>query len=244
MSRAFLVLNSKPSLYMSSGAVNRIKKLEVGSPLAKFVLFYLADCATQKGCFPSQRLIAKETEISEASVKRILKNLEERGFIARRFEMIGNKIKRTWYELLDGVTVNPSDGVTLNGSHRPIVSPRTLDGVTVNPSIYKEVLNDKLTTNRGAAGGIESVADELAIEATEKAFKIRLDLETKQRIRKAIIPSLIHLWPQYVNGRAVGWTSKSDDEKLKRIGYALTDFLKENKPDSRQAKSARNGFLH
>jgi hypothetical protein len=77
--------------------------------------------------------------------------------------------------------------------------------------------------------GIEGVSNDLVIQQTETAFNIRLDLKTKQLLTRGIPKKLAHLWPQFVNGRAIGFAKKSDAEKLVKIGYCITDFQKDNK---------------
>lgn len=77
--------------------------------------------------------------------------------------------------------------------------------------------------------GLESISDDLIISETEKAFSIRLGVKTKQLLTRGVPRKLAHLWPQFINGRAVGFEKKTDSEKLAKIGYCITDFQKDNK---------------
>lgn len=58
---------------------------EVGSPTEKAVLLALANRANHdtKECYPSVAAMAKETELGEATVRRALKALTDKDFIAR-----------------------------------------------------------------------------------------------------------------------------------------------------------------
>jgi hypothetical protein len=61
-----------------------------GSPSHKLILMNLADRAGfEWECWPSQATIARQTEMSERTVRRLLADLEERGFIVRTHR--GNK---------------------------------------------------------------------------------------------------------------------------------------------------------
>jgi helix-turn-helix protein len=69
---------------MSVEAMSWALKQRTGSTAHKAVLLALADRAGfEWECWPSQATIAAETEMSERSVRRILADLEERGFIER-----------------------------------------------------------------------------------------------------------------------------------------------------------------
>lgn len=201
----------------------------------RLVALSLADFANDEGeCFPYLETIARKANVSVRQVQRILRNFEGDGFI----EMVNRP----------GRGIKPQFKLKKVTSATPFKDREKVTSATKKGDIQ----NKKKVTSRTSyikdepslepsGTGIESIAPELAIQAAEDAFKISLDLDTKRRITKAIIPSLIHLWPAYVNGRAIGWTDKSRTEKLNKLGYALTDFLKENKTNG---KSARNGFLH
>lgn len=67
---------------------------KTGGPSGKVVLLLLAAYADEKGtCFPSQQLIARETELSLRAVQTWLKKLEDAGLISR---IRGKKKDGTW----------------------------------------------------------------------------------------------------------------------------------------------------
>jgi SOS-response transcriptional repressor LexA len=111
---------------MSAGEVNRVKKLTVGSHIEKAILLYLADCCTTEGCWPSQERICRDLELSSAAVKRGIKKLEEKHFIARTFQKSGGRVLKTEYQFTYGIHQTPSmvskgthpeaNGISLNGS--------------------------------------------------------------------------------------------------------------------------------
>lgn len=84
------------------------------------------------------------------------------------------------------------------------------------------------------------IADDLAISETESAFDVKLDLATKKLVAQAVPPNLIDRWPAFIRGRAVGFTDKPKQTKLLRIGYALTDFQKDNKVSNGTNQPAAN----
>ena len=69
-------------------------------PATKIVLFYLADRHNPDyGCFPSQKTLAEDAEMSERSVRDHLDILEQKGLIQRISEQDGGKFKSTRYIL-------------------------------------------------------------------------------------------------------------------------------------------------
>lgn len=76
---------------MSVAAVKWALRQAVGSSSAKFVLMVLAEHADDAArCFPSQALIAEETELSERSVRTQLRLLEDAGLIRRTHQQRGD----------------------------------------------------------------------------------------------------------------------------------------------------------
>lgn len=70
---------------MSNTAITLVKHHLVGSPSAKAVLLILADYADERwSCYPSQGRIAAESELGERTVRRVLRELEDRGLIKRQ----------------------------------------------------------------------------------------------------------------------------------------------------------------
>ena len=70
---------------MSVQAISWALNAKTGSPSAKVVLLAIANYADASGvCWPSQDLIADQTEQSIDSVQRRIKELEDRGLITRK----------------------------------------------------------------------------------------------------------------------------------------------------------------
>lgn len=69
---------------MSIRALNWAWEQRAGSPTAKAVLAALADMADElHSCFPRIEFIADRVEVSESTIKRVLKQLEQAGFLHR-----------------------------------------------------------------------------------------------------------------------------------------------------------------
>lgn len=73
---------------MSHEATNWAIKMKKLRPIAKIVLWHLADCHNPtQGCFPTQEYLADQAEVSRASVNRILAELEHAGIIRRQIRL-------------------------------------------------------------------------------------------------------------------------------------------------------------
>ena len=73
---------------MSHEATNWAVKVKGLRPIAKIILWHLADCHNPiQGCFPTQDYLADMAEVSRASVNRILAELEQAGIIRRELRL-------------------------------------------------------------------------------------------------------------------------------------------------------------
>jgi DNA-binding MarR family transcriptional regulator len=73
---------------VSHEATNWAIKMKKLRPIAKIVLWHLADCHNPtQGCFPTQEYLADQAEVSRASVNRILSELEQAGIIRRQIRL-------------------------------------------------------------------------------------------------------------------------------------------------------------
>lgn len=73
---------------MSHEATNWAVKQKGLRPIAKIVLWHLADCHNPtQGCFPTQEYLADMAEVSRASVNRIMSELEHAGIIRREIRL-------------------------------------------------------------------------------------------------------------------------------------------------------------
>jgi len=115
---------------MSWVALSWASKQKVGSSPRKFVLTALANfCDDENKCFPSIKTIMQFTELSESTVKRCLKDLDNNNFISieNRFETFLGDAKRqtsNMYHLQVGVQTDTHG-----------VQPETGGGVTVKPHV-------------------------------------------------------------------------------------------------------------
>ena len=228
--------NIKPSLFKN-------ELLGVADPLLTILFESLWCLADKAGRLEDRPLrIKAETfpyrEISEQLFNSYLTELERLGFI-RRYEVAGVKV----IEVLN-FSKHQKPHSTEKDSELPEykeVTEITVKEPLNNGEITQAKRSDSLNTdslNTDSLGADEPpppenplacVADELAIQTVETAFDIRLDLQTRSRVKQAVPPDLIDRFPAFINGRAVGYSNKSPTEKLARIGYALTDFQKDNK---------------
>lgn len=100
---------------MSLDAVRWAKHQTTGSAPRKAVLLALADRhhAETGACFPSVETIAKDTELSERTVRRALDDLAEAGFVTRERRRRGDGSLSTYaYEFPDEAYEPPVDRVS------------------------------------------------------------------------------------------------------------------------------------
>lgn len=94
---------------MSVQAISWALSVKTGSPSAKLVLITIANYADERGvCWPSQHLIARQTEQSIDSVQRRLKELEAEGFLTHKSRRRSSHI----YCLLMPQIKKPQDAVS------------------------------------------------------------------------------------------------------------------------------------
>jgi len=94
---------------MSVQAIAWALSQETGSPSAKLVLVALANYADQFGiCWPSQALLARQSEQSVDSIQRRLQELVERGFLEKKTR----RRQSTLYHLLMPEVLKPQSAVS------------------------------------------------------------------------------------------------------------------------------------
>lgn len=77
-------------------------------PIPFVVYCYLLSCRNRKnGCYPSRKTISKHCVISESSVGRAVKELEQRGLIRVRHNFGDGRQRNNSYELLSLVPEPP-----------------------------------------------------------------------------------------------------------------------------------------
>ena len=108
---------------MSIQAVAWAISQRVGSPTGKVLLMCLANYANEKGeCWPSQKTISREAELSERSTRDWLQKLEAQGFISRsrRHRSDGS---RTSDHVVLNLSLAPKSGdsdLTADSAARPV----------------------------------------------------------------------------------------------------------------------------
>lgn len=143
---------------MSFKLLSKSWKVKVGDPQAKLVLLKLADHADEKGeCWPTIIQICEATELSERTVHRKLKELEDGGFISRE-----RGVNQVFY------TVNPCHSDTPSNTSTPVtLTPCHADTpVTVTPPppvtvavTKKSTYQYKNTYSAKARGSVEEFRD-------------------------------------------------------------------------------------
>ncbi len=182
-------------------------------------------------CNPTRSTIAREVGIDRSHVSKAIAELDHKGWV---FEMADGNFSLC--EEPDFV----AKSARAKSAH-PVRNPPQSEAKSatepceIRLDAYKDSSEQrKEQINEQRENALALVADEMAINEVEKAFDIRLDLQTRKLVVQAVPPNLIDRFPAFISGRAVGWANKSPTEKLAKIGYALTDFQKENKNGTNQ----------
>lgn len=161
---------------MSWQALAWAKTITVGGPGPKAVLLCLADRADEAhSCYPSQALLAKETEQGERTVRRQLAVMEEQGFIRRERRMTGTGRTSDRYVLAVSETIKV-DG-------RPDLQPAKMAG-----SDQSQPATDD-TANRPPVAG-ESPVEPTSKETSGKPDSI-MDIDPEHRRLCDLLADLI-----------------------------------------------------
>lgn len=106
---------------MSHKATNWAIQQKGLKPATKILLWHLADCHNpSQGCFPSQKYLAKESELTDRSVRTHIDKLEDLGLISRVKVSTGGGFDRTEYTLhFDVVYTPPENFSTGKNAHEP-----------------------------------------------------------------------------------------------------------------------------
>lgn len=160
---------------MSHDATNWAVKQRGLRPIAKIVLWHLADCHNPtQGCFPTQEYLAGQAEVSRASVNRILTELEQAGII-RREPAIDPDTRRqlpTRYRLAfeKGFEPLPVEGDVTRLDTGPCLTngDSRVSEIDVSVSHSSETLTSKLTSN-----GNGKASERVSFEDAWKAFPHR-----------------------------------------------------------------------
>lgn len=126
---------------MSIQAVAWALKQRLGSPTLKVVLIAVANYADEDGvCWPSQERLAQDTDLTERSVRDVLKKLEAMGFIQRTPRHVnGNQRETDIIRLVSHrknfpVAPPPENDDTATGSSRHSPPERPSGKPSIEPS--------------------------------------------------------------------------------------------------------------
>jgi hypothetical protein len=168
---------------MSHDATNWAVKQRGLRPIAKIVLWHLADCHNPTmGCFPTQDYLAGEAEVSRASVNRILSELE-RGGLIRREPMVDprtNKQLPTRYRLAFEEGFEPLHvddcvtGLDTANNGKPCV--KNEDSRVSNSAIPVSHSSETLTSNRtskGTGNALRAASEQVSFDDVWNAFPRR-----------------------------------------------------------------------
>lgn len=121
---------------------NAVKKVTVGNPTAKSILFQLADCSRANGySYPSIQYLSNITEFSERAIKSAISLLEKKGFI----HVIRQKGKGNKYYILIKI-----DNTVLKKTSETNVLPSEFSALASEidtPKLVQEMPNNHYKNN-------------------------------------------------------------------------------------------------
>lgn len=218
---------------MSSDATMWAKRITTGSANTKHVLRALADYADEAwSCYPGQERLARETELSVRTVRRILDSLEETGVITRE------ERRRP-----DGYRT--SDRIYLNKDH-PGISPDTMSGEPPSsPDIGDRPHRTSTTTSPDTVTGQElQVEPPVEPQGRARVAEPLLVVVDDPDAGAPSFEAFWHLWPQR-NGRKLGkgqarqkWQALGRPERL----AAMTGAANYADASSRRLAGAMDAF--
>jgi hypothetical protein len=223
---------------MSVEAISWVMRTPFGSPAKKLVMVVLANWADEddSSCFPGQKAIAQRTEQNERTVRRLLVELEEDGWIKRehRQRSDGSRTSDRYYLQIqpDNLAGRPDDQLAnraLGASNRTSDAgqPGTVPGHYTSVDTPVETPDTSRTPPsepQRIAGLVEALEQSVAV-AKEEALKV-----AERRFEK--------FWERYPkrNGKRVGkakarllWMRMSPSEhEAAWVGvrhYAASDWI-------------------
>ncbi len=213
---------------MSNAMQNRVRNIKTGGPITNHVMRYLADCHNPKlGAWPSQKRIADALELSIQSVRRAINSLEEKGIICRRYEMIGGKIRRTYYDFIGAPQVATTESVPTReeGDRCP------------TDTTYINILKRK-----GNGKEVEGPADHF--EDIESLLGTVLTPNQRNLFAAAIDPRLTDLFLTYARERTARPNPKWQARKpASKFEYLLHDFPRDRKREITETLNEQNTTL-
>lgn len=104
---------------MTAESVAWAKRTAFGSPTKKLVMLVVADaCDAEWSCFPGQATLARQTELGERTVRRLLAELEADGWLRRERRQRANGSRTS-----DRIYLVPDGPATAAGNPRPEPDP-------------------------------------------------------------------------------------------------------------------------
>jgi hypothetical protein len=219
---------------------------------ALLLLLMIANHAHADGsnAYPSVKTLAAECRMSVRQVIRLVALLEKSGELIVERSRGGRRHNYAINMAFNPDKVSPSNTDKKSGSTLTSATANTDKSCkptltfATSPSYKEEPFKETVIEpeeEEAPTVSIEDVTTDLTIQQTEKAFGIRLDLATRKLVAESVPSAIADRWPSFVKARAVGFLKRSEGEKLARIGYALTDFQRDNRRDLQNGNNS-NGY--
>lgn len=166
------------------------RKIITGSPSVKAVLMAIANYADEDGmCWPSQEMLAADTELSRHTVMRCMETLEEQGMITRQRQHRGDGSRKS-----DRIVLDLSSTVQRSTSQRSTVEEPKSHHATAEP--ITEPITDRIDADvREAVQLWNDLAKELDLPKVQKLTNTRIS-KLKARLKDC--------------GGMPGWTAAMD----------------------------------
>nr|WP_281273340.1 helix-turn-helix domain-containing protein [Sinobacterium caligoides] len=182
-------------------------KAEVGNPIRKLILIYLADTADEKGCcWPSYGTMARCCEASRSTVIRHVSALEESGFL--KVEIRKGGLKGNHSNMIH-LTIEEGGGSTVTPG---VVSECNHPSVTVTPGVVSECDHPSVTVTPGGSVTVTPRTYH-SFEPTNEPIKKNIytaknlvgEFKSKNTTTTKLIPS-VDDWAEW------GWPHKPDPD--------------------------------
>ena len=172
---------------MSASAQTAIWNAKIGNRAKKDVLICMADHADHLGehIHPSVGLIAWKMEITERQVRRIIRELEEDGFLVRMSDGLGGRKRTTEYRIdFDRLPIRPpyrsqKADIAMSGYQNPDIS-ETRTFSTRNPDIFDR--NPDIAMSAEPYNHIEPLDTALARAASDVPLAGDVEAENDEEV--------------------------------------------------------------
>lgn len=199
---------------MSIAVMSRLFKAQLGSPSRKMLAIRLADFADDDGCgiWPTVGRLAQETELSERTVQRLLRDFVEEGLLVVVAEGGGRPGQATRYDFDMRAIERLKDGKpSSNGCHG-------VTGVMVSPVTMDTERGDTDDAD-GCHGVTQTVIEPSDKPSLERARESeQANKESRKAVEKAF-KRAFHAWPTFVDDSEPkawkAWLTLSPEDRIK-----------------------------